>query len=383
MITRTILKSLLNRLQNGKALIILGPRQSGKTTLIKSVAQKSAEKFILFDCDEPDIRRLLEAPTSTQLKNIIGENNLVLIDEAQRVKNIGLTLKLIVDKIKSVKLIVTGSSALELADEINEPLTGRKYEYFLLPISIEEMLGTHGALEENRLISTRVVFGMYPDVINNPGKEKELLKNLSSSYLYKDLFSYQDIRKPEILERLLEALALQLGSEVSFNELSQIIGVNKETIKRYINLLEKTYVIFQLRSLNRNLRNELKKSRKIYFYDNGIRNSIISNFQPVKLRQDIGALWENFLISERQKYLNNNQVYTKTFFWRTKQQQEIDYIEDLDGKINAYEFKWMSGKRVKFSKTFINAYPVQQTKVITPDNYFEFLTDSNIPLVEV
>jgi len=375
MIPRKISDHIINRLDAGKAIIILGPRQSGKTTLIKMIAGQTDATSIVLDCDEPDVRKLLDFPTSTELKNIVGNHALVMIDEAQRIKNIGLTLKLLIDKIKGIKLIVTGSSALELADEISEPLTGRKFEYLLLPISEQELIEHHGLLEEKRFLNARLIYGMYPEIINNPGNEKEILKNLSSSYLYKDIFAFQDIRKPVIIEKLLEALALQMGSEVSYNELAQFIGISKDTIQRYIDLLEKAYVIFTLRSLGRNVRNELKKSRKIYFYDNGIRNAIISNFQPVDLRQDIGALWENFLISERLKVLNNFQIYANRYFWRTKQQQEIDYIEDRDGTLYACEFKWKSSKTVHFSKTFTDAYPHSITKVITPANYVDFLTN--------
>ncbi len=374
MISRSILDNVIKRLKTGKAIIILGPRRSGKTTLLNMISTKINKRYILLDCDEPDTRKLLQMPSSAELKNIIGNNQLVMIDEAQRIKNIGITLKLITDKIKGIQLVVTGSSALDLANEINEPLTGRKFEYFLLPISTEEMITYHGIIQEKRLLKNRLIYGMYPDVLNNAGNEKEILKNLTGSYLYKDIFSYQDIRKPEILEQLLEALALQLGSEVSYNEIAQMVGINKDTILRYIDLLEKNYVIFRLRSLSRNVRNELKKSRKIYFYDNGIRNAIISNFHPLSLRQDIGALWENFLISERRKLSNNFQIYSNTYFWRTKQQQEIDYIEDRDGKLYAFEFKWSDTKKARFSKTFINAYPDHETKIITQNNYIDFLT---------
>lgn len=375
MIQRKILPQILKRLDAGKAIIILGPRQSGKTTLLNIIVNELKEPYRLLDCDEPDIRKLLDMPTSTELKNIIGNNKLVMIDEAQRIKNIGLTLKLIIDKIKGIKLIVTGSSALELADEINEPLTGRKIEYILLPISVEEMLDYHGRLEEKRLLTTRLLYGMYPEVLNNPGNEREVLKNLAGSYLYKDIFAFQDIRKPAIIERLLEALALQIGSQASYNELAQIVGVNRETIQRYIDLLEKAFVVFRLRSLSRNLRNELKKSVKIYFYDNGVRNAIISNFHPIHLRNDVGALWENFMLSERCKFAYNHQIDANTYFWRTRQQQEIDYIEDRDGRLYGYEIKWDAKKKARFPKTFANAYPQHELKMITPENYFDFLTE--------
>ncbi len=377
MVFRTIYKSLQEELFAGKALLVLGPRQAGKTTLLRTLTAAQSAPSLWLNCDEPDIRKILQEPTSSLLRQLIGEATLVVIDEAQRVKNIGLTLKLITDELPSVQLIATGSSSLELANEISEPLTGRKIEYLLLPFSTEELIQNHGLLEERRLLPQRLVFGMYPDVVTNPGKERRTLQNLSGSYLYKDIFQFQDVRKPELLETLLEALALQVCSEVSYHELAQTVGVDAATVRRYIDLLEKTFVIFRLRSFSRNLRNELRKSRKIYFYDNGIRNAIINNFQTIDLRADQGALWENFLVSERQKFLHFHEIYTNAYFWRTKQQQEIDYLEERDGQLRACEFKWSVKNKPNlsshFSKTFLNAYPNSITQVVTPENYTEWL----------
>lgn len=373
MIERTLFHTINNNLFEGKAILIFGPRQVGKTTLLKMLSESLDKQVMYLDCDEPDIRKTLSDATSDQLKNLIGRSDVVMIDEAQRIKNIGLTLKLIKDKIENVQLIVTGSSALELSNKIVEPLTGRKYEFLLAPISTSEMIHHTNPVSEKRLLENRILFGMYPDVINNPGNEIKILNNLIGSYLYKDIYSFQDIRKPEIIESLLEALALQIGSEVSYNELSRMIGVDQLTVRRYIDLLEKTYVIFRIRAFRRNVRNEIKKSRKIYFYDNGIRNAIISNFNKLDLRTDKGTLWENFLVVERLKYLNNNYMFANKYFWRTTQQQEIDYIEEKDGKINAYEFKWGQSKKAKIPKTFSNAYPEAEIKIITPENYLEFL----------
>ncbi len=376
MISRIVYQALQAELFAGKALLVLGPRQAGKTTLLQTLIATQTEPTLWLNCDEPDIRKTLQEPTSSLLRQLIGEARLVVIDEAQRVKNIGLTLKLITDQLPSVQLIATGSSSLELANEISEPLTGRKLEYLLLPFSTEELIQHHGLLEEKRLLPQRLVFGMYPDVVTNPGKERRTLQNLSGSYLYKDIFQFQDVRKPELLETLLEALALQVCSEVSYHELAQTIGVDAATVRRYIDLLEKTFVVFRLRSFSRNLRNELKKSRKIYFYDNGIRNAILNNFQAISLRADRGALWENFLVSERQKFLHFHEIYTNCYFWRTKQQQEIDYLEEREGQLWACEFKWSVKKSgpSPFSKTFLNAYPNSITQVVTPGNYTEWLS---------
>lgn len=374
MIQRTILEQLKKNLFKGKTLLLLGPRQSGKTTLLNMLSNEISEKILILDCDEPDIRKELSDASSTQLRQRTGNAKVVMIDEAQRVKNIGITLKLFHDKIKDVQLIVTGSSALEISGETNEPLTGRKYEFFLLPLSTEEMIANTDRTSEKRLLKSRLLYGMYPAVINEPGNERRILNNLAGSYLYKDIFSFQDVRKPEIIESLLEALALQIGSEVSYNELANLLGIDQITVRRYIDLLEKTFVLFRLRSFSRNVRNELKKSRKIYFYDNGIRNAILSNFSDIGLRTDKGALYENFLVGERIKYLQNHALDTNKYFWRTSQQQEIDYIEERDGKISAYEFKWNENAKKKIPQTFVKAYPEASTNFISTANYLDFLT---------
>ncbi len=372
MIIRKILDDIQKNLFKGKTIIIYGPRQSGKTTLLKMISDLLSQKILLLDCDEPDVRKDLTEPTSVKLKKMIGPSKVVMIDEAQRIKNIGLTIKLIHDKVEGVQVIATGSSALELSNKINEPLTGRKFEYLLLPVSTEELINHTDLITEKRLLDSRLLYGMYPDVINQEGSERRILNNLAGSYLYKDIFAFQDVRKPEIIENLLEMLSLQIGSEVSYHELANNLGIDQITVRRYIDLLEKTFVVFRIRAFSRNLQNEIKKSRKIYFYDNGIRNALISDFGPVGLRVDIGALWENFLVSERKKWLNNNFIYSKSFFWRTKQHQEIDYIEESDSIMNAYEFKWSGKKNPKFPLTFTRSYPHAKTKLITPENYMEF-----------
>jgi uncharacterized protein len=357
----------------GRAIVVVGPRRVGKTTLLKQIAFDVNPDHLWLDCDEPDIRAALTNPTSTQLRSLIGNSKLVVIDEAQRVKNVGISLKLMVDQIPDTQLMVSGSSALELANEINEPLTGRKFDFELYPFSFQELKKHYGFLEERRLLEHRLIFGSYPDVVLNPTQEVTIINELSSSYLFKDLFTYQEIRKPDVLPRLLEALALQLGSEVVLNELAQTVGADFETVRRYIDLLEKSFVIFSLKSWSRNVRNELKKSRKVYFYDNGIRNSIIRNFQPIRLRADVGDLWENYLVSERRKANLVNGRYASTWFWRTTQQQEIDYLENQDGLLKAFEFKWNAKAKQKWPKTFTTNYPNHELTLVNPDTYSEFL----------
>jgi predicted AAA+ superfamily ATPase len=373
MIQRLLESVIKERLFKKKGIIVVGPRQVGKTTLLRQLMETTHKQQLFLNCDEPDVRERLTLPNSAQLQALIGHAELVLIDEAQRVKDIGITLKLLIDNFPNVQVIVTGSSALELSNRINEPLTGRKFEYTLLPFSVQELVEQSSQLEQNRLLEHRLVYGMYPDVVMNYGNEREILNNIVSSYLYKDIFAFQDIRKPEIIEKLLQALALQLGSEVSFHEISKLLGIDTLTVQRYIDLLEKSYIVFSLKSLSRNLRNELKKSRKIYFYDNGVRNAIISNFNPVSLREDIGALWENFMISERLKRNVYTADYNNSYFWRTTQQQEIDYIEEKDGILYAYEFKRNKNKKTRLNRTFSTNYPNSHFTVVNSENYLDFL----------
>ena len=356
----------------GKVLILIGSRQVGKTTLISEISKNFAQEDVLFtNCDESDVRAVLENSSSTALKAFIGSKKLFIIDEAQRVKGIGLTLKLIADTLKEVQVIATGSSAFDLRNELEEPLTGRKIVIELFPISTQEMVNHTSYLEEKRMLEQRMIFGMYPEIINNPTDAKKLLKELSDSYLFKDILSYKDIRQPDALRKLLTALSLQVGSEVSYNEIGNLIGLDKETVERYIDLLEKSFVVFRLTSLSRNGRNELKKSRKIYFYDNGVRNAVINNFNPLSLRADVGDLWENFMISERKKTLHYNQIFANTYFWRTHTQQEIDYIEEREGKLFTYEFKWSEKKKAKLPKIFAELYPENEFEFINSKNYME------------
>ncbi len=382
MISRELLKILQNRLFKQKAIIITGPRQAGKTTLIKLLLNQINEPFVWFNADEPNIPDLFRAVTSFELKNLIGKNKILVIDEAQRIKGIGLTLKIIVDSLPEIQVIATGSSSFDLLDEINEPLTGRKFEYQLYPVSFEELTKDKGIIEEKRLLNQRLIFGAYPEVINKPEDAIETLKWLSDSYLYKDLFRIESIKKPDLIIKLLQLLAHQVGNEVSYNELAQTLSSDPKTVEKYIGLLEKTFVIFRLPALSRNLRNEISKSRKIYFYDNGIRNAIINNFNPVNTRQDIEPLWENYLISERIKFTEYNRIYANRFFWRTKLQQEIDYIEERGGKMWAYEFKFNPLKKAAISKSFTSAYPEYNFELINSENYNEFLLkDDTTPSV--
>ncbi len=373
MIKRLIFDHIQQRLFKNKVILLFGPRQVGKTTLLKKIASECSEPFILLNGDEPDIRELFRDASSTVLKNLFGSNKLILIDEAQRIEQIGLKLKLAFDNIPGIQIIATGSSSFELANMANEPLTGRKFEYHLYPFSFEELASHNNELEEKRLLNERLIYGSYPDVVNNPDNKVEILNTLTNSYLYKDLFLIDGIKKSTLFEKLAKALALQLGQEVSYNELAQLLGVDKNTVEKYIDLMEQAYIIHKLPTLSRNVRNELKKGKKIYFYDNGIRNAIIGNFTNIELRTDKGALWENYLISERKKCNEYHNKYGSYYFWRTSQQQEIDYIEEIDGIMHTYEFKWSPTKSGRIPLTFANSYPSNSFKTINTSNYPEFL----------
>lgn len=372
MIERAIEAKITKRWGTGRAIVLLGPRQVGKTTLLKKICE-SYPSYRFFDADQPTDRALLENQDLAPIRQAIGNETIVFIDEAQRIENVGLTLKIITDQLPEVQLIVSGSSALELGNEINEPLTGRKWEFRLYPISWGELSQSIGAFEAKKQLPVRLVFGMYPDVIAYAGDEPTVLKELTSSYLYRDLLEYNGIRKPELISKLLTALAFQLGNEVSLNELSRLLEVSKETVSTYLDLLEKAFVIFRLDPLSRNLRNEINTNRKFYFYDNGVRNAVIGDYKPLALRSDIGALWENFVISERIKQLSYAQSWAKPYFWRTYQQQEIDYVEEQDGAFRAYEIKWNSKAKKKFPASFIDAYAPEVVEIVNPDNFDAFL----------
>lgn len=369
---RILSKQLSSLFFKGKTIVLIGPRQVGKTTLIKGILESNTN-FLFLDGDDITVRNTLSNANSKEIERIIGKHTILFIDEAQRIDNIGITAKIIHDQFKEVQLILSGSSALDLNSSITEPLTGRKLEYILYPISWEELVISQDYLTAKQQLNNRIIYGMYPDIFNNPGNEVEILKNLSNSYLYKDILALSNIKKPELLDKLVKALAYQIGNEVSYNELANLLQVSKETISSYIELLEKAMIVFKLHSYSRNLRNEIKTNKKIYFYDTGIRNAVINNFNPIDLRSDKGALWENFIIAERIKYLNYHQKYSNFYFWRTKYGREIDWIEERDGELSIVEFKWKRKPKHSFPKQFIENYLPVQKQIIDTDNYYDFI----------
>ncbi|MBO7571795.1 MAG: ATP-binding protein [Bacteroidales bacterium] len=379
LIKRHLEKVITDLLFGGKAIVVIGARQVGKSTLFKQILGRldksiSKDEVLAIDCDDPEQRALLDNANIATLNQLLAGKRIVMVDEAQRIKGIGITLKMIIDHFNDIQLLVTGSSSFLLQGQLNEPLTGRKFEYHLYPISTQELYEDSGLIRVKQTLESRLIYGSYPDVVASEKNIRTLLMNLSGSYMYQDLLSLESVRKPVLLEKLLVALALQVGSEVSYNEIAQTIGTDNKTVEKYIDLLEKCYIVFRLNGLSRNLRNELKKSKKIYFYDNGIRNAVIQQFAPADRRNDMGALWENFFISERKKYNHYNGKYVNVYFWRTNEQQEIDYVEECDGTMTAFEMKWNPKKgSSSFPKSFLEAYDVKETVVITPENYLDWL----------
>jgi len=375
MIQRKLIDKLLKACFQNKVIILLGARQVGKTSLLKELVKQMNKSSIWLNADESDVLEAFSAATtSTQLIQLIGQKNqLVIIDEAQQIPDIGRKLKLIFDNKPEIQIIATGSSAFDLQNNTAEPLTGRKKTFYLFPISYPETIQHTSSLEAKRLLDTRLVYGFYPEVVNNPGNEKEILIEIAQSYLYKDILQLDNIRKPSHIEKLLRALAFQVGSEVSHNELAQTIGnIDTQTVEKYLDLLEKAFVIYKLPAFNRNLRNEIKKGKKYYFYDNGIRNVLISNFTLPEMRQDKGALWENFLISERLKHNSYSGRFVNSYFWRTHDRAEIDYIEESEGILDVFEFKWKEQK-VRFPASFLQAYPNHQTGVVNRKDFEAFV----------
>ena len=375
MIRRNIEDNIRPLIGGQKAIIIIGARQVGKSTLLNQMLGNHQEVMWL-NGDDIDVQDLFREMTSTRMRALLGNNKTLVIDEAQRIPDIGLRIKIIADQIKDVQVIATGSSSFELTSKLNEPLTGRKREFRMFPLTFAEMVSHTSFLDEIRMLPHRMVYGYYPEVVCNTGDEQATLKELTDSYLYKDIMSLDGINKPDRLVRLLKALALQIGSQVSYNEISNMIGIDTKTVERYVDILEKSFIIFRLGSFSRNLRNELRISRKIYFWDLGVRNAVIGNLAQIENRADVGELWENFAIAERLKRNVYKGNFAQSWFWRTRQQQEIDYIEEENGQISAFEFKWSEHKaNVKCPTTFRSTYSNATFNVITPKNIETFLLD--------
>ena len=370
------LKNLKRLIFPNKVVVIYGPRRCGKTILINQYLEKAGnERSLLVSGEDITVREYLGSQSIAKLKDFVGKNNLLVIDEAQKVKEIGLNLKLIIDHIKGIKIIATGSSSFDLARDIGEPLTGRKYTLKLFPLAQLELMQIEQRAETEANLEARLIFGSYPEVVltqDNSLRER-YLKEIVSSYLFKDILEMEGVRHPDKIVRLLQLLAFQIGGEVSFNELGGQLGISKNTVERYLELLEKVFVIFKISGFSRNLRKEITKNARYYFYDTGIRNALINNFNPLNMRDDIGMLWENYIICERLKKQEYLAISANNYFWRTYDQKEIDLVEERGGKLYGYEIKWKTGK-LKPPKTWLEGYKNAEYDVINRGNYLWFIT---------
>lgn len=374
MIYKRLLEPVIDKwIDKGKIIILYGPRQVGKTTLAKSLLSRYGSMKNYYNCEITAVQQSLSKHDPHALKALLGDTRTVVFDEAQRIPDIGLILKIFHDEYPQIQIIATGSSSFALSNKVSEPLTGRALEFTLFPLSLEELTEQYSHIDLQENIEQYLRYGLYPEIVNSSTKEAGvLLDNLTSKYLFQDILEHEQIKKSSLLVNLLQLIALQLGNEVSLNELATILSTNRKTIERYLDLLEKAFVIIRLRSLNRNLRTEIGKKQKIYFYDMGIRNSLISRYTPLQIREDVGGLWENFCIIERLKYLHYHEISSNRYFWRTHDQKEVDYVEERDGAMHGYEFKW-NKETFKKPQEFLSAYPNSTIQVINKSNFSPFL----------
>ncbi|TVQ16078.1 MAG: ATP-binding protein [Bacteroidetes bacterium] len=371
---RILQQTIETALFKGKVIIVYGARRTGKTTLVRQILKKYPENAEYINCELQEYQEALNTTNSVLLKDFIGKNRLIVLDEAQHIHNIGLILKVLVDTFPHVQFIATGSSSFDLSSKISEPLTGRLRQYLLLPLSVEELREHFSLIDLQAMLPNILRFGLYPQVFTAAGNEKiEELTDISNNYLYKDILQFENLKKPELISGLLKAIALQTGSEASYNELAQLTGTNVHTVRRYLELLEKNFIIFRLSSFSRNLRKEINKSQKFFFYDLGIRNALIRNYNEPEIRTDTGSLWENFCISERIKYNENHRNFANTYFWRTYDQKEIDYLEEGAGELKCFEFKYNPKTKSKIPAEFLTTYPGSSFSVITPNNFYELI----------
>ena len=369
MIRRYLHEIIESKIGDSKIIVVLGARQVGKTTLLRDIFL-DRDDVLWLNGDYEETRVMLSSESPQILGSIIGDKKIVVIDEAQRIENIGLKLKILQDTYGDrVQLVATGSSSFDLANKINEPLTGRKWEYQMFPISFKEMVAQNGLISECGNLLNRMMYGCYPDIVTNPETAKERLMQLVEDNLYKDILSFDGVQKSAKITDLLQALAFQIGSQVSVNELANTVSLDNKTVDKYLSLLEKSYIIFRLPSYSRNLRNELKTSNKYFFYDLGVRNAVIGDFRPIDVRQDVGNMFENFIIAEMQKTVEKRRQY----FWRTKQGQEVDYVLETDNGLTGIEIKWNEKRNPRLPQKFVDEYNPNQVVYVNRNNFYELL----------
>jgi uncharacterized protein len=374
MIRRTIQDPIMKFLFRGKVIILYGARRTGKTTLSKVILSEFGDSARYINCEILQYRQALQTTNTALLNDFLGNYRIIVLDEAQSIPDIGLTLKVLVDTRPDLQIIATGSSSFDMAQAISEPLTGRSRTFTLYPFSLSEISQDSHPVDWDARLDNILRFGMYPDVYGQTDEMAiEELRDIATNYLYKDVLQYHQLKRSDLLFKLLQALAFQMGHEVSYGELARLLGENHHTVRNYVELLEKSFVIYRLGSFSRNLRKEISKSFKVYFLDNGIRNSLINNYNPLWQRDDTGALWENFCVTERMKQLHNNRKFPNRYFWRTYDRKEIDYIEESGGELSAVEFKWNPAAKVKKPVEFLESYQKSGFTVVHRDNYRDFL----------
>ncbi|HXK50220.1 MAG TPA: ATP-binding protein [Clostridiales bacterium] len=373
-IKRDIKELILNKIVQGKVIVLLGARRVGKTFLLKQILEDIGEDHLFVNGENINVHIELERRTVENYSKFLGSKRLLVIDEAQKIPEIGNILKLMIDEIEGLKIIVTGSSAFDVKNLTGEPLTGRKYSYTLFPFSENEFTQTENYIARKEKTAQRLIYGNYPELLNIPdaGDKREYLNEVVSSYLLKDILSFENIKNSSKVLNILRLLAFQIGKEVSYHELGNQLSMSKNTVEKYIDLLSKVFIIFKVEGFSRNLRKEISKSPRWYFYDNGIRNTLAANFNELSLRNDTGQLWENYAISERIKFQNANRMTVNNYFWRTYDQQEIDWVEEREGKLFAYEFKW-GKKTAKPPAAWKKTYKNSEFSVITPDNFHDWV----------
>jgi len=374
MISRQIEQMIPKFMHKKRAIIIYGARRTGKTTLMQ-VLSKDLSKLLTINGDFAKSHDLLNINSEEDVRIRFGKYDYLLVDEAQRIADIGLKLKSIIDTLPNLQVIATGSSSLDLSNSTVEPLTGRKFEFILSPLSTAELYDHAGITAVMSALPNRLIYGNYPEVFLAQENAEDILMETAGSYLFRDVLNYQEVKRPDLMKKLLKAIALQVGSQVSYAELGSLVGLDAKTIERYIYLMEQSFILFRVGSYSRNVRNELKRSNKIYFWDNGIRNAMINDFKPLEDRLDIGSLWENYFISERRKYMLYKRHGFEHYFWRTTQKQEIDLIEVTGQELHAFELKWNPNKTPNIPLTFTNNYPEARTNVVNRDNYLPFLVN--------
>ncbi len=373
---RAIQDALLKKLRPNKVLVLIGPRRIGKTILIRQLLELQQEPYLLLNGEDSGVQLTLKERNAENYSRLLAGKKLLVIDEAQKIPDIGHILKLMIDEIKGLKILVTGSSAFDLDNKLGEPLTGRRITFQLFPLAQMELSETENLVQTRNRLEDRMVFGSYPEILlyDAPEEKAAYLKELVNSYLLKDILSYDNIRNSVKILDLLRLLAFQTGKEVSLEELGKQLQISKNTVERYLDLLSKVFVVYRLQGFSRNLRKEITKSSKWYFYDNGIRNVLMANLNPLALRNDTGELWENYLLSERLKYQAYSGMLVNNYFWRTYQQQEIDWVEDRGGKLYAYELKWSLSKKLNAPSAWREGYPKEKFEVISPENYLKWIS---------